>query len=184
MTRRYKNISDRDHIARAAVNGIYMRLLHERVPALLQQARQGSSWALWKLLVATRDALLERHRETIDQHLRAKGSLADLVEDTIVEAYCDFDQFRGTTDAQWDAWVRQLLFHNLVNFVRKYRETSKRQVIREVPLRTEVECSAVPRRGRRLLTPCSASMAEEWREHLSRAIGRLPEHYRAVVSLR
>ena len=57
-----------------------------------------------------------------------------MVQETFLEAQRDFGRFRGTTDGELRAWLRQLLLHNLANFARSYRGTEKRQVEREVHL--------------------------------------------------
>jgi RNA polymerase sigma-70 factor, ECF subfamily len=155
-----------------------------KIARLLKNAREGSAPALWELLAFTRDRLLQQSGPVIDTKLQSKGSLADLVEDTIIEAFSDFTQFKGRTSGQWFAWVKQLLHHNFVNFIRRYRSTDKRRVDREVPLSgrgADLEEAPIERKS---LTPCSFTLAKEWRQQVNHAINRLPQHYRTVVLLR
>lgn len=68
----------------------------------------------------------------VESSLRAKADASDLVQQTLLEAYRDFGQFRGRTEAEWLAWLRRILARNAAEFVRHYRLTGKRQTAREV----------------------------------------------------
>ena len=72
----------------------------------------------------------------LESRLKAKADPSDLVQQTLLEAYRDFDQFRGSTEAEWLAWLRRILAHNAAQYVRHYRGTEKRQLGREVALQT------------------------------------------------
>ena len=58
---------------------------------------------------------------------------SDLVQQTMLDAHAGRSQFRGTTDAQRAAWLRQILTRNLADAVR-HRHRAKRDVSREVSL--------------------------------------------------
>src|SRR5262249_31742093 len=65
----------------------------------------------------------------------------------MLEAYRDFHKFRGTTEAEWLAWLKQILAHNAANFVRHYRGTAKRQAHREVALAARDDSRHPPAAG-------------------------------------
>ena len=67
--------------------------------------------------------------------LRRKVDASDLVQETMLEAYRDFDRFDGHSEQQWLAWLRKILDHNAADFVRRYGGTAKRAAGREVPFR-------------------------------------------------
>src|SRR5262249_24826853 len=69
----------------------------------------------------------------LDADLRAKGGASDLVQETFIDAQKLFARFEGTTEAEWLAWLRQLLLYNVAGFTRRYR-TGKRNAAREAPL--------------------------------------------------
>jgi RNA polymerase sigma-70 factor (ECF subfamily) len=151
----------------------------------LVQARAGSPEALGQLLQACRTYLLLIARQELDADLRAKGSASDLVQETFLEAQRDFDQFRGETEAELVAWLRQLLLHNLRDFTKRFARTGKRELVREVSLE---EVRGNGELGL-LFSSDSASPREklvqqERAERVRRALDRLPADYRHVLLLR
>src|SRR5262245_43911851 len=100
----------------------------------LEAARGGSREALGRILDGYRAYLLLIADQELDPKLQAKGGPSDLVQETFLEAQRDFAGFHGNTDGELRAWLRQLLLHNLANWARRYRDTDKRRVDREVAL--------------------------------------------------
>jgi RNA polymerase sigma-70 factor, ECF subfamily len=150
----------------------------------LPAARAGSREALGQALEACRGYLLRIANEGLAADLQAKGGASDLVQETFLEAHRDFACFQGTTEAELLAWLRCLLLNNVSNFARSYR-AGKRQVGREVRLESEDSSRA----GNADLaagtgTPSMEAMAHEKAEALARALERLPEDYRRVITLR
>ena len=94
----------------------------------LPAARQGSREALGQALQACRNYLLLVASKELDPELQAKGGASDLVQQTFLEAQCDFARFQGSSEDELLAWLRRLLLHNLGDFTRRYRDTSKRAV--------------------------------------------------------
>jgi len=56
---------------------------------------------------------------------------ADVVQLTMLEAFRAFGQFRGTTEAELTAWLRQILAHVLAHEMRRYHGTAQRDVGRD-----------------------------------------------------
>ena len=94
----------------------------------LHQAREGSSEALSNLLGRYRSLLLWTANQTLDSELRTKMGASDVVQETMLEAVRDFQQFFGETDEEWQAWLRQVLSNNLNNADRRFRRTTKRSL--------------------------------------------------------
>jgi RNA polymerase sigma-70 factor (ECF subfamily) len=156
----------------------------EHLPA----ARAGSQEALGEILEACRRYLLGIANREFDAGLRAKGNPSDLVQETFLEAQRDFPNFRGTTETELFTWLRRILLHNLANFIRRYRQTTKRQIDREVLL-TPPDSASIPGRAAIQLaagtpTPSQQMMAGEEARELHEAIDRLPDDYRQVLRLR
>jgi RNA polymerase sigma-70 factor (ECF subfamily) len=101
---------------------------------LLARARGNDPRAVDRLFATCRNYLALLARAQVESWLQAKVDASDLVQQTLLEAYRDFDRFRGNTEAEWVAWLRRILAHNAANFVRQYRGTAKRQARREVGL--------------------------------------------------
>jgi RNA polymerase sigma-70 factor (ECF subfamily) len=155
------------------------------VERLLAAARSGSREALGEALQAYRAYLLLIAQQELDPELRAKGGASDLVQETFVDAQRLIGTFEGTTDGPWAAWLRELLLNNLADFVRRYRNTGKRRLSREVDLPASdsgVKCGgeAVDENP----SPSVRAMAAEQTAALEHALNRLPDDYREVLSLR
>jgi RNA polymerase sigma-70 factor (ECF subfamily) len=151
---------------------------------LLAAARTGSPEALGRALETCRRYLLLVAERQLDPALQAKGGASDLVQETFLEAQRDFGRFQGTTEAELLAWLRQLLLNNLGNFARRYRDTAKRAVGREVALPGEGSSAGGGGVAGSGPTPSGLAMAQEQAEALQRALARLPDDYRQVLELR
>jgi RNA polymerase sigma-70 factor (ECF subfamily) len=105
-----------------------------------------------------------------------------LVQETFLEAQRDFAQFRGISGEELQAWLRQLLLHNLANFARRYRETDKRSVGREVALEEETPSGGHgPNVAADTPSPSGQVIAREQSEAVQQALQQLPETYRQVI---
>jgi RNA polymerase sigma-70 factor (ECF subfamily) len=81
--------------------------------------------------------------------------------------------------------LKHLLRHTVGKFARTYRDTKKRGVGRETPLEGPGS-AAGPAEGLAADTPSPSGLAmrREQDEALNRALQRLPEDYRLVITLR
>ncbi len=73
--------------------------------------------------------------------VRSKMDPADLVQQTLLEAHRDRGQFRGGSEAELRAWLRQVLLRNFRNAVRDLGR-AKRDVRREQSLDAALERSS------------------------------------------
>jgi RNA polymerase sigma-70 factor (ECF subfamily) len=157
----------------------------EHAARCLAAARAGSKDALGEALEACRGYLLLVADQELAPDLRAKGSASDLVQETFLEAQRDFGRFAGQSEDELLAWLRQMLVHNLLNFTRRFRATSKRKVGREVVLPPSSSSAApVPGPSAPGPSPSAEAMEHERAEALERAMASLPEDYRRVILLR
>jgi RNA polymerase sigma-70 factor (ECF subfamily) len=69
----------------------------------------------------------------LDEPLRGRVAPSDIVQQTLLKAHAARAQFRGQTEAERLAWLRQILAHTLANLARDHRREI-RDVRREVPL--------------------------------------------------
>jgi RNA polymerase sigma-70 factor (ECF subfamily) len=148
----------------------------------LADARAGSQEALGQVLGACRAYLLLVAEREMGDALRGKAGASDLVQETLLEAVRDFDQFHGTTEEELLAWLRRLLLNNLTDLTRHYRESASRQLGREVPLQGEGS-SAGPadHLADDLLSPSGTALAGERARAVQGALQRLPESYRQAL---
>lgn len=157
---------------------------------LLAEARQGHGGALGSLLELYTNYLRLLARTQIDLHLRARANPSDLVQETFLEAFRDFGQFRGDTEAEFLAWLRRILVRNLARLVERHVKAGKRSVRREVPLDRrlkELEQSA-DRIDAALVNHGSSPNCQAQRRELAAVLAdqlaRLSEADREVIVLR
>jgi RNA polymerase sigma-70 factor (ECF subfamily) len=156
----------------------------DEVARSLSAARAGSSEALGAVLEACRGYLLLIARDELNPDLRAKAGASDLVQQTFLEAQCDFAHFRGESEAELRAWLRRLLLNNLATFARGYRGTAKRAVSREVaPPAADPSC-AESGPAADAPSPSTVAMAQEEAAAFQRVLQRLPEDYRQALLMR
>jgi RNA polymerase sigma-70 factor, ECF subfamily len=157
-----------------------MGLHAEEFGGCLTAARGGCRESLGRALETCRRYLLSVARDELSADLQAKGGASDLVQDTFLEAHSAFDRFRGTSESELRAWLRQLLHHRAAKFGRRYRTTLKRRLAREAALPR----SGAPGPDGRLPTPSVQLMAGEEAQRLLQALERLPDEYRRVITFR
>jgi RNA polymerase sigma-70 factor (ECF subfamily) len=154
---------------------------------LLQLARAGNGPALGQLLELYRSYLNLLARLQLGRRLQGKLDASDVVQEIFLKAHRDFPDFRGHSEPQLVAWLRQILAWKLANLVRHYLGTQRRDARLERDLGTEVDQSS------RLLerglpgpysTPSQQAVRREQAVLLADALERLPEHYREVLILR
>jgi RNA polymerase sigma-70 factor (ECF subfamily) len=153
---------------------------------LLRRARAGDDAALGSLLDRYRAYLSLLARLQIDRRLWGKADPADLVQETFLEAHRSFPRFRGETEAELAAWLRQVLAGNLVDLMRRFLRAKRRDVRLERELARDLEESSRAL-GPALIAPHSSPSQQAARREqdvlLAEALGRLPEDYREVLIL-
>jgi RNA polymerase sigma-70 factor (ECF subfamily) len=159
---------------------------NQSVADLLARARGNAPEHLDRLFATCRNYLALAARAHVETWLRAKVDASDLVQQTMLEAYRDFAHFRGSTEAEWLAWLRRILAHNAANFVRHYQGAGKRQAKREVPLAAPGDgrpaCGAdVPDPGE---SPSQQLVRQERELQVADALARLQPDHREVIQLR
>ncbi|MEX2286558.1 MAG: sigma-70 family RNA polymerase sigma factor [Planctomycetaceae bacterium] len=156
-----------------------------QVTQWVEEARVGSGAAIGQVLEFCRHYLLGVANSELGQDLQAKGGASDLVQETFLEAQRDFAQFRGTTHVEVLAWLRRILLNNLNNFHRRYAESEKRRLSRELSIDEEGPHAAAGRSlAADISSPSSFAVANERSAALDRALDRLPADYREVIVLR
>jgi RNA polymerase sigma-70 factor (ECF subfamily) len=154
---------------------------------LLRRAQAGDSPALGRLLELYRAYLAVLARVQIGRRLQGKVDASDVVQDAFLGATRDFPQFRGTTEPEFRAWLRQVLASLLANLVRHYQGTQRRDVRLERRLAVELDHSSQAL-DRGLVaaqsSPSQQVMRREQSVVLAEALGRLPDDWRELLILR
>jgi RNA polymerase sigma-70 factor (ECF subfamily) len=153
---------------------------------LLILAKAGSSPAFVRLLDRCRDPLVEQLEGQVGRRLRAKLDFEDLLQDVSLEAYRDIGRFRGSTEREFLCWLRKILATILMNQLRHYFGTARRDVRRERRLFDRDDSTG----GRAFdpvapdTSPSQRALKRERASRLAEAIDLLPAPYRSVIALR
>src|SRR3712207_888587 len=154
---------------------------------LLEQARGGSDAALGRLLDGYAEYLTLLARVQIGRRLQGKVDPADVVQETFLDAHRQIGQFRGTTEAEFAAWLRRILAGQLALVWRPSTGTKGRDINLERDLEIPIDQSS-PAMDRGLVasysTPSQHVSRREQAVLLAEALGRLPDDYREVIILR
>jgi RNA polymerase sigma-70 factor, ECF subfamily len=138
----------------------------------IAEARNGSRSALDQLFQACSSYLLAVANREFSIALRSRLDPWDVVQDTLMKAWRRFPQFRGRSETDLLAWLRQILLRNLANERRRHLRTAMRSIRREA--------DGI---DRELESPSIQMQAWEQHEALQGALRQLPEHYRQVLQL-
>ena len=149
---------------------------------LMARARGGDQDALGSLLEEYREYLRVLARSRVGRDLQVRLDPSDLVQETLLEAHRDFQEFLGETEAELAVWLRRILVRNLADQL-KHHHSQKRDFHRERPLAELVE-QAHEALAAPLSTPSTHAVRREQAVLLAGVLAQLPEDYREVVTMR
>src|SRR5262245_7799608 len=137
----------------------------------LAAARNGSGPALGAILESSRRYIAAVAVRQLPRKLKGRVRPSSLVQETYLRACRHFRQFRGQSERQLLAWLRQIMLHCLLNSL---RQPESRSQVRALP-------SDLPGPG---LSPAERTAESERTRALERSLHRLPAHYRLAIELR
>jgi RNA polymerase sigma-70 factor (ECF subfamily) len=153
----------------------------------LDDLRHGDPAVRGVALLAYEPWLRVLARLGVNERFRAKFDPSDVVQQTLFEACRDLPRFRGGSEAELMAWLRQVLAHVLAHEVRRYAGTLGRDLGREFSLEQALAESS-RRLGDALAAPGSSPSVQAGRHEmelrLADCLSRLPDDYREVILLR
>jgi RNA polymerase sigma-70 factor, ECF subfamily len=120
-----------------------------------------------------------------DPALRGKLDPSDVVQQTLLHAYRGLDGFRGRSDGELAAWLRQILARNLAHAVRDLAR-ARRDVGRECSLEAALDDSAARLDAFLAADQSSPSQRAQRNEEalrLAEALEHLPEAQREALVL-
>ncbi|MEN6557166.1 MAG: sigma-70 family RNA polymerase sigma factor [Thermoguttaceae bacterium] len=154
---------------------------------LLARALEDGGESLGPLLELYRNYLRLLAGLEIGRRLQVKLDASDLVQETMLEAHKGFGDFRGHSEAELIAWLRQIMASVLCGAIRKYLGTQKRDIRLERTLQDQLDQSSMLL-GRGLVDPHSSPSQQAARREqsvlLADALAKLPEDYREALVLR
>jgi RNA polymerase sigma-70 factor, ECF subfamily len=153
---------------------------------LIRRARGGTDDALGQLLARYGNYLGLLARVQVGRRLQGKVDPADLVQETFLEAHRHFPAFRGQSEPEVAAWLRQIMAGVLSNQLRRYLGTQGRDIRLERELAGELDRSSHAL-DRGLAdpgpTPSKLAAGRERAVLLADALKGLPADYAEVVAL-
>jgi RNA polymerase sigma-70 factor (ECF subfamily) len=160
------------------------------VESLLDRARQGKGESMGQLLQMYRNYLTILATIQLDRKLRRRVNPSDLVQETMLAAHRDFAKFRGHSEPEFLAWLRQVLINCLHHAVEVHLRAKKRDVRREVSI--EQVSAALDRSAVGLAqmlvdrggSPSASLRQRERAVALANQLARLEPDYRDVIVLR
>ena len=123
-------------------------------------------------------------RMNLGQALQGKFDASDVVQLTLLEAHRKREQFRGQSEAEMAAWLRQILVFAIAD-VRRDFNTAKRDVARERALAASIDGSScqLEALAAQQSSPSQRAVRHENMLRLAAALLQLPEDQRHAVEL-
>jgi RNA polymerase sigma-70 factor (ECF subfamily) len=155
---------------------------------LLRRAGDGDRVACGDLLERHRVRLQRMIELRMDRRLAARVDPADVVQDTLAEAYRELPDYLRDRSLPFYPWLGQLAWDRLIELHRRHVRAQRRSVTREErwepPLPDESAMVLAERLVGRASSPSSRLRREETCARVRSALARLAESDREVLLLR
>ena len=156
---------------------------------LLAEAARGSPDAVNQLMERHRDALRRMVQMRLDQQIRRRVDVSDVVQDVLVEANRRLADYLARPGMDFHLWLRQIAMDRIIDAHRRHRVSAKRSVDREQPMavpagaeRSTMELAAQLADGE--LTPAAAAAQRELVRRVEAALTQLDEADAEIIVMR
>lgn len=161
----------------------------EETTELLEGAREGNASAVNRLMQRHRGALQRMVQMRLDQRIRRRVDVSDVVQDVLVEANRRLQDYLLHPSMPFHLWLRQIAKDRIVDAHRRHRVSTKRSVDREQPLvlagtddRSTLELATRICDGE--LTPAAAVTQRELTRCVEQAISELNDQDCEIILMR
>ncbi len=160
------------------------------VATLLKEARLGRAERLGSLLQLYQNYLTILATTQFNRQLNRRLSPSDLVQDAMLAAHRDFERFRGNSEREFLAWLRQILINCLHRAIEVHIKTKKRDLRCEISI--EQVSAALDRSVVNFAnvladpgpSPSACARHQERSVALANHLSQLKPEYRDVIVLR
>ncbi len=160
----------------------------DRTEQLLAGAREGDADAVNHLMDRHRDALARMVQMRLDQKIRGRVDVSDVVQDVLVEANRRLQDYLADPAMPFHLWLRHIARDRIIDAHRRHRVSSKRSVDREqrlvLPAGDRSTIQLVADLCDRELTPAAAVAQQEMARRVEEAISRLPDQDCEIMVMR
>jgi RNA polymerase sigma-70 factor (ECF subfamily) len=158
--------------------------ISRRLLELICQAKTGDNSATNLLLEGYRPYLRVLCALQLPQLCQKREDESDIVQNTLMDATRGLPDFRGETEAEFEAWVTRLLERNVLQSVRR-NTAGKRDVRREAIDRSPQDSATLVWHADTGQSSAGGSIFRgEAALQLARALDQLPDEQRIAVELR
>ena len=157
---------------------------------LLCRAKAGQTGAIGSLMQWYVKYLTILASTQLDGRVRRRVSPSDIVQETLMAAHRDFHAFRGASQGELLAWLRQILIHALHRSIAQHIKAEKRDVRRDVSIDQmserleESACNLAKRLPAIGDSPSAAMQRREGEIEFANRLSELSDSYREVIVLR
>ena len=159
------------------------RLDDHSMSTLLKQAQDGDGEARGQLMSQLQKYLAFVAHHQVDPKLQAKMGPSDIVQQSMLQAVENLEQFRGKTVDEFRGWLRQILVNEARQMKRNYR-TDMRNANLERRLGDSQTNQPHPNLADSLPTPGTNAAADEQSRAIANALEKLPEQDRLIIQWR
>ncbi len=155
---------------------------------LLRRAEHGDGQARQAVLVRHRERLKQMIAIRLDRRLAARIDPSDVVQDVLLDAARELDDYLRQRPVPFYPWLRQLAWDRLIELHRRHLHAQRRSVKREEPLAPHLSDESAMQLADRVLarqsSPSDRAVRSELRARVRAALDRLGERDREVLVLR
>ena len=152
---------------------------------LISRASKGDQVALDALLARYRPYLRLIAEQNLRPKFRSRFDGSDIVQQTCYEAFRAIESLRGSTEAEFNAWIKRILQNNVTNLLRDHtadkRDVRREQAMNSADSELSLNWLTVSPSGSR---PESQAIKGEAALLLAQSMSELPEIQRTAVQMR
>jgi RNA polymerase sigma-70 factor (ECF subfamily) len=160
----------------------------DQTQELLQNARNGDSEAVNRLLERHRESLRRMIQVRLDRAVAGRVDASDIVQEVLLEASRRLPDYIRDAKMPFHLWLRELAKDHLIDAHRRHRKAQRRSVDREKPLaarfhdRSSLDLAAQLRDAE--LTPAAATIRKELEARFFSAVKQLKEDDAEIILMR